>query len=340
LVSLGALTGYALFIAIGEVRSELLLIAVALVLALGLDPLVVRLTRRGLSRPWAVAVVAFAGLLALVGFLAWMVPVLTDQASGFVHRLPEYERRLQSRNGALGRFNSQYHVLDHLRGAVSSSGGSWAGGVFGVGRIAISAAAGTVLLIVLSLYFLACLPALKRLCRRFAPARHRDRVQDLTDAVCARVGGYVLGNVFTSLIAGAGTLVWAFALGLPDPLLLAVAVAVLDLIPMIGSTIGGVFATLLGLTVSVPVALGTAAFYIAYRLLEDYLITPRIMGRTVQVSGLLTIVSLVIGGALLGVVGALLAIPVAATIKLLLDEIAFPRLDRGGLRSWQVRQPS
>ncbi len=132
------------------------------------------------------------------------------------------------------------------------------------------------------------------------------------------------------MIAGAGTLLWALAFGLPDPLLLAVVIGILDLIPIVGSTVGGALAALLGLTVSVPVALGTAGFYIAYRVLEDYLITPRVMGRTVQVNGLVTVVSLMIGGALLGIVGALLAIPVAATIKLLLDELALPRLDQAG----------
>jgi predicted PurR-regulated permease PerM len=329
LASLGALTGYALFLAVGQARSELLLIAVALVLALGLDPLVVRLTRFGHSRAWAVTVVALAGLAALTAFLAWVVPTLTEQATAFVHHVPDYQRRLQDRNSLLGRLNSQYHVLDDLRSAVQRGGGAaLAGGVFGVGKVAISAAAGSVLLIVLTLYFLAGLPELKGFVRRLTPAAHRDRAQELTEAICGRVGGYVLGNALTSVLAGVGTLLWALAFGLPEPLLLAVVVAILDLIPIVGSTVGGALAALLGLTVSGPVALGTAGFYVAYRVLEDYLITPRVMGRTVHVNGLVTVISLMIGGALLGIVGALLAIPVAATIKLLLDELALPRLDR------------
>ncbi|HEX3828714.1 MAG TPA: AI-2E family transporter [Sporichthyaceae bacterium] len=331
LASLGAFTGYALFLAVGQARSELLLIAVALVLALGLDPLVVRLSRFGLSRPWAVTVVALTGLAALAAFLAWVVPTLTEQATAFVHHVPDYQRRLQDQNSWLGRLNSRYHVLDDLRSTVQRGGGAAvAGGVFGVGKVAISAAAGSVLLIVLTLYFLAGLPELKLLVRRLTPAAHRDRAHALTEAVCERVGGYVLGNFLTSVIAGAGTALWALVFGLPDPLLLAVVIGILDLIPIVGSTVGGALAALLGLTVSVPVALGTAGFYVAYRVLEDYLITPRVMGRTVQVNGLVTVVSLMIGGALLGIVGALLAIPVAATIKLLLDELALPRLDRAG----------
>ena len=105
-------------------------------------------------------------------------------------------------------------------------------------------------------------------------------------------------------------------------------VAFLDLIPVIGSTIGGIVVSLVALTVSLPVALATLAFYIGYRLAEDYLIVPRIMGRTVELPAIVSLVAVLIGGVLLGIVGALIAIPVAAAVRLLLQEIAFHRLDR------------
>ena len=105
-------------------------------------------------------------------------------------------------------------------------------------------------------------------------------------------------------------------------------VALLDLIPVIGSTIGGAVVSLVALTVSVPVAIATLAFYIGYRLAEDYLMVPRIMGRTVQVPAIVSLVAVLIGGVLLGIIGALVAIPVAAAIHLLLREVAFRRLDK------------
>ena len=105
-------------------------------------------------------------------------------------------------------------------------------------------------------------------------------------------------------------------------------VALLDLIPVIGSTVGGAVVTLVALTVSLPVALATLAFYVGYRLAEDYLIVPRIIGRTVQVPAIVSLVAMLIGGVLLGIVGALVAIPVAAAVRLLLHEIAIRRLDR------------
>ena len=110
--------------------------------------------------------------------------------------------------------------------------------------------------------------------------------------------------------------------------MLALFIALMDMIPVIGSTIGGVVVSLIALTVSLPVAIATAAFYIAYRQAEDYFLVPRIMGRAVEVPAVVTVLATLIGGALLGIIGALIAIPVAAAIRLLLNEIALPRLDR------------
>jgi predicted PurR-regulated permease PerM len=126
-----------------------------------------------------------------------------------------------------------------------------------------------------------------------------------------------------------GTFVWMIAFGIPYPALLALLVAILDLIPVIGSIVGGFIVTLVALTVSLPVAIYTLAFYIFYRLAEDYLIVPRVMGRTVQLPAVVSLVSVLLGGVLLGIVGALVAIPVAAALRVILNEITFPRMDKG-----------
>jgi predicted PurR-regulated permease PerM len=130
------------------------------------------------------------------------------------------------------------------------------------------------------------------------------------------------------VIAGLGTFIWMIAFGIPYPVLLALLVAILDLIPVIGSTIGGAVVTLVALTVSLPAAIATLAFYIAYRLAEDYLIVPRIMGRTVEVPAVVSLVAVLVGAVLLGIVGALVAIPVAAAIRVILNEVTFPRMDK------------
>jgi predicted PurR-regulated permease PerM len=143
----------------------------------------------------------------------------------------------------------------------------------------------------------------------------------------AKVGAFVLGDLATSVIAGAGTFAWLLIFHVPYPILLALTVALLDLIPIVGSTIGGIIVSLVALSVSIPVAAATLGFYVAFRIAEDYLIVPRIIGSAVAVPATATVVAVLIGGAVLRIVGALVAIPAAAAAQILLAEIVFPRLD-------------
>jgi predicted PurR-regulated permease PerM len=159
------------------------------------------------------------------------------------------------------------------------------------------------------------------------PASRRPRAILIGDAVFAKVGAYVLGNVVISVIAGAATFIWLTVFDVPYALLLGILVAVLDLVPVVGSTIAGVAVALVALTVSIPVCIATVIFFMVFRLLEDYLLVPRIIGRAVDVPALMTVVAVLIGGALLGVIGALVAIPVAAALQLLAEEVLYPRLD-------------
>jgi len=202
------------------------------------------------------------------------------------------------------------------------------GGLLGAGALVLSAASSMLVVIVLMVYFLAAMPRIKLFLYRLAPQSRRSRVILIGDEIFVKVGGYMLGNFLTSLIAGAGTWAWLQIFGIPYPLLLGILVALLDLIPVIGSTVGGAIVSLVALTVSLPVAIATLAFYIAYRLAEDYLIVPRIMGRTVEVPAVVTVVAVLLGGALMGLIGALVAIPAAAALRLLLNEVTFRRLDR------------
>jgi predicted PurR-regulated permease PerM len=150
--------------------------------------------------------------------------------------------------------------------------------------------------IVLVIYFLVGMPRIKLFVYRLAPHSRRARVILLGDEIFTKVGGYVLGNVATSVIAGLGTYLWMVAFGIPYPILLGLFVAILDLIPVIGSTIGGAVVSLVALTVSLPVAITTLAFHIGYRLAEDYLLVPRIMGSTVKVPAVVSVVAVLAAG--------------------------------------------
>ena len=327
--ALGVAVAFGLIEVVIRARSVLILIGLAMFIAVGLDPIAGWLVRHRMPRWAAVLTVVVCGLAIAAAFLAAAIPPLANEATALAHQIPHYMHDLQNRNSQLGKLNVKYHIQDRLSGLVTKgSGGSLVGGVLGAGALVISTVSAILVIIVLSIYFLAGLPQIKVFAYRLVPHSRRPRVILIGDEILAKVGGYVLGNFITSVIAGLGTYLWLLAWGVPYPLLLGMFVAFLDLIPVIGSTIGGIVVSLVALTVSLPVALATLAFYIGYRLAEDYLIVPRIMGRTVELPAIVSLVAVLIGGVLLGIVGALVAIPVAAAIRLLLQEIAFHRLDK------------
>jgi predicted PurR-regulated permease PerM len=324
----GVATTYALAELVLAARDVLVLVGLALFLAIGLDP-AVRWLQRRMPRWAAVTAVTLAMLAIVGGFLAAAIPPLVSQSTAFANQLPHYLSLLQDRSSTVGRLNEQYHLKDRLTAALSAGNGSGIfGGLLGAGQVVLTAAAQTGTVLVLTVYFLADLPRIRQFIYRLVPASRRPRAIVLGDEMFAKVGGFVLGNLITSAIAGAGTFVWLLVFRVPYPLLLSLMVALLDLIPIVGSTVGGIIVTLVALTVSLPVAAATAVFYIVYRLAEDYLIVPRVMGRVIAVPATVTFVAVLIGGTVLGIVGALIAIPVAAAIRLVLQETVFPRLDR------------
>jgi predicted PurR-regulated permease PerM len=308
-------------------RAVLIIIGLAMFIAAGLDPVVGWLMRHRFPR-WAAVLTVIVTLLAIVGgFLAAAIPPLASEATALAHQIPNYIHSMQDRNSELGKLNTKFKIQQHLESLLTSGGSSVVGGVLGAGELVLSTASSILAIIVLSIYFLAGLPRIKVFAYRLVPHSRRPRTILIGDEILAKVGGYVLGNFLTSLIAGAGTYFWMLAFGIPYPLLLGMFVAILDLIPVIGSYVGGAVVTIVALTVSLPVAIATLAFYITYKLAEDYLIVPRIMGRTVQVPAIVSLVAVLIGGVLLGIIGALVAIPVAAAIRLLLNEILIRRQD-------------
>jgi predicted PurR-regulated permease PerM len=320
---------YVLLSAVGSVAGELLLIVLALVFALGLDPIVTWLVRHGLRRTMGVAAVTVAFLLLLAGIFAAVVPPIVAQVDQLIRAAPGLIQQLQDRNSVAGRLNAKYHVLDALKAQLSGGSGKLSlGGVLNIGLAVFGTVAATVTVVVLTIYFLANLPAIRHALYRTVPASRRARVEGLGDEISARVGGYVLGNLFTSVVAGVGTFVFLEIVRVPYAVALGVLVAVLDLIPVVGSTVGGILVTLVALSVSTPVAIASLIFYVVYRLLEDYLLVPRVMDRAVDVPPVLTIVALVMGGALLGIAGAFLAIPVAAALQLVITRVVWPRLDQ------------
>nr|WP_239028413.1 AI-2E family transporter [Pseudonocardia acidicola] len=321
-----ALTG-GLVALIVSARNVLVLIGLALFLAVGLEPAVASLVRRGVPR-WAAIAAVCGGLLAVVGgVVAAAVPPLIAQVGAFRAHAPTYLKVLTDHNSLVGRLNDRFHLQQSLEQALTSRSGGIVGGVFGAGVVVVNAVASTGVVVVLTVYLLGSLPELRTGFHRLIPRSRRSRVIRLGDEIAARVSGYVLGNLATSLVAAILTYIWLLIFKVPYPLLLSVLVGLLDLIPTVGSTIAGVVVCLAAWTVSLPVALGTVGYFVVYRLFEDYLLSPRIFSRAVQVSPLATIVAVLLGGTLLGIIGALVAIPIAAAVQLIVREVALPRLD-------------
>nr|WP_245660377.1 AI-2E family transporter [Nocardia kruczakiae] len=329
LASAGVLVTVAAAETILAVRQELLLVLASLVLAIGMEPAVSWLVKHRFRRGLAVATVGLAVAAAVAGFLAAAIPALIDQGRALADNAPARVRSLESKYPQLRSVGERFHLDEKLQQGIGGNGGAdLAQGVLGAGKIVFGAVTATVIVAVLVVYFSANFPLLRANLYRLFPQQRRPRAILIGDAIFTKVGGYVLGNLVISVITAVLTFIWLSIFDVPYPVLLAVLVAILDLIPLIGSTLAGVIITAVALTVSLPVASATLGFFLALRLVEDYLLVPHIMGRTVEVPGVVTVVAVVIGGALLGVLGALLAIPVAAAVLLLVREILFPRLDK------------
>jgi predicted PurR-regulated permease PerM len=309
-------------VAAGQV---LVLIGLSFFIAVGLDPLVLWMYRRGAPRWASVALVVVLVLGTVTGLLVLAVPLISEQAANLSLELPHYLHGLDHTSHAFHSLNAKFHIVGGLQ-KLLKGGGSFQSAV-GIGEAVLGFVSSFLLVTVIAIYLLVDLPRVRRSLYLLAPRSRRPRMVLLTDEILDRVGGYVLGNVLLSLIAAALTIAWALIFGIPYAVLQGLLVGLLDLIPIIGSTVGGIIVSLVALTVSLPIAIATGGFYLVYRLLEDYLLTPRIMRRTVAVPGLVTVLATVLGGALLGIVGALVAIPVAAAVKLLHDEITLPRLE-------------
>lgn len=327
LLGLGAFSAWftgSLLVSLGGV---LVLVVVALFLAAGLDPSVRWLVRRGLKRPLAVAAVTLGVVVALVLFVVALVPVITEQVQAIADKAPGWLDDLAA-NRQVQEIDDQFHVIDKAQDFVSQ--GDWASGLFG-GVVGVSLAVlgffgNAFIVTVLTLYFLASLEKTKQVLYDLAPASRRERVRDLGDEVVRSIGGYVSGAFVVATCAGVSSLIFLVVIGLGDyAVALAAVVALLDVIPMIGATIGAVLVTSIGLATDVKLGIACAIFYLVYQQVENYVIYPRVMAKSVNVPGVITVIAALTGAALLGVLGALLAIPTAAAVLLVLREVWYPR---------------
>ena len=329
LAALGGLIAIAIGAIVYSIRGTLVLVFLALFIAVGLEGVVSFLVRNGVRRQLAVLVVVLAAAAVVAAFVYSAISPIQHEFHQLSTHVPTWRHEVATRKGTIGHIANDLHLTYYLSQTGSSTlTATLESGAIGAGKRVLTAVSSLLVVVVLTIYFLVAWPSIKRFFVQLVPESRRRRFSLLLDDVTAGVGGFLLGNLFTSLVAGLGTYLWATAFGIPYSILLALLVALFDLVPVVGSTVAGVVVSLVALAVSVPVAIGTAAFYTLYRFVEDYLLVRRVMRHAVNVSPALTVLATIVGGALLGIIGALVAIPVAAGIKLVVEQSVFPRLDR------------
>jgi predicted PurR-regulated permease PerM len=326
---LGALVAWYLSKAIVGASQVIVLIMVSMFLAVGLNPIVERLNRRGVPRRLAVLAVTLGVMLVFVGFLAAVVPPLASQTSDLITSIPDGLESLNN-NPTIQRLDAQYGIIANISKFVSSPDLATTvfGGVLGVGKFVLGSLFSAFTVLILTLYFLSSLPNIKRQAYQIAPRSRRQRVQLLGDEILARIGGYVDGALTIATIAGISTFLLLEILSLKYAVTLALVVAILDLIPMVGASVGAAIVCLVALFDSPVKALVCVGFYVVYQQLENYLIYPRVMKRSVDVPPAMTVIAALIGGTMLGVVGALIAIPTAAAALLIFREVLVPRQEK------------
>ena len=328
--ALGVALAYGLVKALIAVQGVLVLLLTAAFLAIGLNPAVEALERRSMRRGFAVGVVLFAVLLFFTGFGFAVVPPIAEQAQAFFEQqAPEFVAELQD-SERIAALDERFGLLERAERLLDDPERlsiTAAGGALGVGKVVFGAFFSTLTVLIVTLYFLSNLPAIKANAYRLVPRSRRARVGLLTDEILSRVGGYVAGAVAIASLAGLTTFVLLRILAVEYAVALSMLVFLTGLIPLIGATIGAVVVVSVALFSSVKAGVFLAVFYLLYQQVENYVLYPRIMQRSGDVSPAATVVAVLIGGSLLGVLGALLAIPIAAAVQLVLNEVVAPRQD-------------
>jgi predicted PurR-regulated permease PerM len=327
---LGVLTAYGLWQAVAQLDTVITLLVVALFLALALNPLVERLVATGVRRSRAVGLVAALAVLVvgLIGLV--VVPPVTQQGGDLARNAPHYLDNLLA-DPRLRDLDATYHFLDKVRDEINRrlTDGTFmsqaVGGVLGAGLAVISGAFSTLTVLVLTLYFLASLPTMKHAAYAMVPASRRARVESFAEEIMRRVGSYAIGQVLVATINACCSYVMMKIVGIPYAAVLAVVVGSLGLIPMVGATLGALVVALVALFVDPTKAVIALVYFVVYQQIENYVVAPRMMRRTVSVPGVVTVVAALAGGTLAGVLGALLAIPTAAGLLLLYEEVLVPR---------------
>lgn len=334
---LGVLVAIVLGTAVGSLATILTYVGAALFLALGIDPLVSWLEKHGWKRGIAILTVLIGLLAVVAAFVLAVIPVIVDQVGNLIDQAPAVIDAVLS-----GQVETWWNenlpwlpyetALDNVTGFVQDNIEAITGGVVGTVLGIVGGGFAVIIVLILMLYFVGSLSSIKRGLYQLVPATKRERFTDIAEQIMDSVGRYVVGQVSMGLINGILSIIFLTVLGwsLGDPIeyaaLLAFVAGLFSLVPLVGTVTGTVVISLAVWAFDgFPAVLIVAIYYLVYMQVEAYVISPRVMNRAVKVPGVLVVVAALAGGTLLGVLGALVAIPFAAAILLIVKQVFIPR---------------
>jgi predicted PurR-regulated permease PerM len=307
-----------------SVRNILVLVLIAAVLAVGLDPAVRRLQRWGVSRGWGVTIILLASVGFLVLFAMLVVPPLVREVRELAADIPDYVRRLQNKSGWFADLQRKYHLstkLQDLTAKLPTLASASLGTILGITKSVGALVFNSLTIAILTIYFLLSLPKTERMAEAMFSGEHRERNIGILEESLQRIGGYVSGNILISIIAGVAAFIALALIGVPFAAALALWVAIADLIPSVGATLGALAAVIVAAFSGWGPVIATTIYFIVYQQVENYVIAPRVMTKAIDLSPAVVIVSVLIGGSLVGFAGALLALPIAAAIKVVIRDV-------------------
>ncbi|HEU4756701.1 MAG TPA: AI-2E family transporter [Agromyces sp.] len=320
---------------IGQLSTVILYIALALFLALGLDPMVSWLQRRGMPRWVAILIVFLFVIGVFFALIATLVPIVVDQVTTIVE---DWDTIVEdaANSDVVAWISSIAGGTTWIEDGIASVGdflgdpkniGALTGGILAVGAGIAGGLTGATIVLILTLYFIASLDSMKRYAARFVPASSRNGFLDVSQEITGSVGRYVIGQLGLASINGVLSLIYLTIIGAPAPILLAFIAFLGSLVPLVGTLTGAVIITIFAFAASPATGVAAAIYYLIYMQVEAYVLSPRIMSRAVSVPGALVVIAAVAGGTLGGVLGALVAIPVAASLIIIVEKVIFPRQD-------------
>ncbi|TFC06770.1 AI-2E family transporter [Cryobacterium mannosilyticum] len=332
--TLGVGLGLLIISSVVTLQTIITYVGAALFISLGLDPAVSWLEKKKFPRWAAILTVLVAVVGVLTGVVFAIVPIIVDQVAKLSKAIPDLVKSVNT-STFLADIQRQFpglkvneivaSITDYLGGNLTTITTT----LIQSGLAVVSGLFGGLIILILSLYFTASLHSIKRAMYQLVPATKRERFADLTEQITTAVGRFVIGQAALALCNGVLSFIFLSIIGAPFPALLALIAFLLSLIPLVGTISGSVIIVLTclvpGIGSSPLTALVAAIYYLVYMQVEAYLLSPNIMNRAVSVPGAVVVVAALAGGQLLGILGALIAIPVAASVIMIIKQVVIPR---------------